>query len=1586
MDAGLKSCLKAIALELRRELEGFHDASGAWHPGDLERRLGEIGVWRDRPPKPADELAYRTPEDQDARRVVDAYVKSHVEAGLDRERAIKELVREAAYTWANRLLALRCMEARGLIDEVILQKDTYGGRSLQHHRLAKRAPERCAGEDEGLFAVLFDEFERRAVELPLLFDPRAPEIVLRPSVQAIKRCVALLSGREAPKGQAPASDDVFTAPDAAGWAYQYWNTEEKDRVFASVRPPKRAKIAGADIIPATCIYTEPYMVKFLVQNSLGALWMGMQPTSRLCEAWDYYVRDADRGPVSRKPVREIAFLDPACGSGHFLIEAFDLFFEMYRGEGELTDPAAICGAILEHNLFGIDIDERAVQIAAFALVMKAKEKAPEFVPRRVNLVATNIRLPATKENLDAFLRKHPEDVQLQPALLAIFEGLAHADELGSLLQLEEPVEKELRALQTKYEAAGSPAEQKALWTEYQKPVQGKLPVGVASYEAWKERALARIREHFDADAQSTDPGAAFFGEAGAKGVSLVDVLSRRYDVVAANPPYMGSKNMGPVPKKHVDRHFAPGKGDLYAAFILRCPELVAPGGRIAMVTQQSWMFLRSYADLRALDEEKLRKSPRAFRGVLRETAIEAVAHLGEHAFGETSAAGAFATMFTMARKNPSPAYRLTGFRLVGPKSPEEKDTLLREAINSLRSATVKLHSVASRPTQCRFLSIPQAPLCYWLRERFFELLAGRTLGDIADVCQGLATADDARFVRFVWEVSPDEWGRPLSARRWLPFEKGGGYGKWFGHHFWTVEWEHEGRRMKRVTIERYGNAGKRIYNEHQYFKQGHTYSFMARGSVGLRELAPIGIFGAGTAAGVMPKGTSEGVSAATLNSRFSSFVVRSLSSKIQLNESYVARVPLPGRIPESLASSQAACVALKRHLVALDLTERTFARLPPDGTNLFTAHAAVTDAVGGVASILHGLEGRSEREVFAAYDVAGDDLTAVLDETGTPAGWFPLIVGYEGTPSLPEGIHIQAAVLDPAAHSEQHLVLSPHEFADVKRRLRALYEGGPGAEIADNDAEALSEENDEEESSASGAGARIPIPTETFLEELSQKIQIHPVSVYWVLRELREKDGVVCKPELVRFVLDYVSVLVLRLLGHRWPREVEAGDPAPEWADRDGVIPITEGTGEAMLLLRVRERITADFGAARASAVEREFEEIIAKPLGSWLASDFFKRHISQFRKRPIAWQLGSTPAGNERRRGRSVARNAPVFSCLVYYHQLDGDLVPKLRSQYIGPLRARLQTEIGGLERLKERTRDQDVRLVELETKIEELRVFDAQLEEVIGGGFDSDALETTLAKEPLDKWTSHDDRAAAPTSREALLSQERRYAPDLNDGVRVNIAPLQRAGLLAADVLASKDIEGAIADRAEWRADERRWCREGKLPQPGWWPTVAKPLELPAMPDALPAFEPAHEVALFVWALLHASGGPVARMDVARAFALRSQSTVLCKFAPPELRVAAQGWADRIGQRKVSAGLLATALSDLAGRDGIRLTTDGQSRAIVTTGGHTPSEDKVDAWFRFEAKLALGVLSALPVQHLQELDAGIAGEDRKLLAAGAA
>jgi len=453
------------------------------------------------------------------------------------------------------------------------------------------------------------------------------------------------------------------------------------------------------------------------------------------------------------------------------------------------------------------------------------------------------------------------------------------------------------------------------------------------------------------------------------------------------------------------------------------------------------------------------------------------------------------------------------------------------------------------------------------------------------------------------------------------------------------------------------------------------------------------------------------------------------------------------------------------------------------------------------------LESALERYVASRYGLAKNTIKLIFSETGTPAGWHPLITTYDALPPLPDDLpEIPQEVLDYLAEHERQ-VLSPDDLATLKTNLRTLYEAGPGAKVEIED-DSTSGDGEEE----AVAGAYIPIPAETFLEELSQKLQIHPISVYWLLKEGIEKEGWRCIPEERRITTDRFTVMILRMLGHRWPKQIEAGEPVPDWADADGIIPLTSGTGEATLLERVRARIAEEFPGGSVAAIEREFEEVVGKSLEDWLNTEFFKHHTKQFKKRPIAWQVQS---------GKFTKKRQPAFACMIYYHKLDGDTLHKIKNQYVGPLRQRYETEMRGIEGIPaaSRTEVQEQRFRELEGLIAELKAFGEILTDAAENGFSSKTLEKIAKSEPLDSWCSIDGTRPAPADREAFLRQEMSYIPDINDGVRVNVVPLQKAGLLAAEVIAKKDLEKAISDRAEWRADERRWCREGKLPECGWW-----------------------------------------------------------------------------------------------------------------------------------------------------------------------
>ena len=737
------------------------------------------------------------------------------------------------------------------------------------------------------------------------------------------------------------------------------------------------------------------------------------------------------------------------------------------------------------------------------------------------------------------------------------------------------------------------------------------------------------------------------------------------------------------------------------------------------------------------------------------------------------------------------------------------------------------HPAVSTPKQSDFLAIPEAPLVYWLRPKFFEILSSsETTGKVGPAVRGLGTGDDNRFLRYFWETNTNY------SQKWKCYCKGGGYAKWLGIDYIDVEWQYNGARERSVT-------NSIIASEHFYFQIVFTYTDVARGAMACRHISSNHIFG-DKGPGIFINSNIEN---AFLNSHLSSYILRSISPALQFRTGYLNLLPSTeySTYPELLIRN---CTSLKRHLVACDPTERSFTGVVSDQAQL--------DAI---AALLHTLEGINEAEVFAAYGVAGDDMQAVLDETGVPAGFHPLLAGYD---ALPDGATDSTDTTD-----RDQIILSgigairairgSDELARIKTRLRALYEAGPGTkestdntDTTDNTEMDLSgiraigairgsdEADDDEE--ATVAGAHIPIPTETFLEELSVRMELHPISVYWLLEELRS-EGARCMPEERRLLEDRLSVLALRLLGHRWPRELTTDNTDSTdkteldlseiraigairgshkhirgsiEADADGIIPLVHlGTGETTLAERLRVRLRAEDGETGAQRTEHLLTELTgATSLEDWCARLFWPRHVKQFKSRPIAWHIASRPAGAGKKRG---TRQSPLFACMLYYHATGGDAMARLRTQYIEPLLRREESALADALG----TRNSDA-AASANARVEELRDLLGRLQQVEHEGFACPELDALLVQEPLDRWGS--DGIVTLASLEDLARQERAWQVDLNDGVRVNIAPLQLAGALAGDVLKTADAKKAIADRARWRADERRWVRAGKLPRCGW------------------------------------------------------------------------------------------------------------------------------------------------------------------------
>ncbi|MCS7166361.1 MAG: BREX-1 system adenine-specific DNA-methyltransferase PglX [Gemmatales bacterium] len=687
--------------------------------------------------------------------------------GLTPRQAYRQFLRETAFTWLNRLVAFKMLEARRWLRETISRWDHSNGYLLwlADHRDAWLQHQR-GGEsrDAAYLRFLLDCCRQLAREIRVLFDPDNLASRFAPPLAVLREVAHALNQPQLAEAWQPGNEETL------GWVYQFFVEEEKAHIFEQLYKHKR-KISAEDLPAATQIFTPRWMVRFLVHNTLGRLWLQLHPDSNLRSKLDYLLPEALTPAELKRPirsVREIKLLDPACGTMHFGLVAFDLFVEMYQEEmaraGQpgwpaqppVDHPEDIPAAILEQNLHGIDIDLRAVQIAALALYLKAKTLAPGRTLRESRLACANVHM-LDGERLATFLRQAGlgERPIYQRILTALQEELQRSQYLGSLLPLERRIRALVEEERQRYERAGRNPDLFG-WSREQ------FGSEAARRHFW-DTLLAQIRHALDQLARDQDargiPQTFFAGET-VQGLRLLQLLDQTYDVVVTNPPYSTAWNLDPVIKDLLAKHYPEGKTDIYAAFLLRGSQLLSDGGRLGMVTQQSFMFISSY--------ERLRQQ------LLQEHVIETLAHLGTEAFEEIAGAKVNTALLVL-RKESDERRRAeavaTYFRLVKEPDAPSKRQRLERALAALRQAFQAATSGASAPPtseasaldpavfryrQADFDAIPGSPWVYWITpglRRLFQTLP--KLGDVAAVRPGLTTADNFRFVRFWWEVGKE---------------------------------------------------------------------------------------------------------------------------------------------------------------------------------------------------------------------------------------------------------------------------------------------------------------------------------------------------------------------------------------------------------------------------------------------------------------------------------------------------------------------------------------------------------------------------------------------------------------------------------------------------------------------------------------------------------------------------------------------------------------------------------------------------------------------------------------------------------------
>lgn len=767
-------------------------------------------------------------EAAETRRRLEQYAREEIEAGVTAPIAREKLKREAAFTWLNRAAAFRLLEERKLIKPTLarLHKSngyvfwltTDGNEAVLKLHEQGSLPLNLMGEGPADVAYrqwLCSQCAAQSTQVSVLFDPGTLATRFCPRPVALRQLVESMNVEAlAPAWQSGNEETV-------GWLYEGFIQDENADVFEKFSKGK--KVLASEIGAATQRFTPRWIVQFLIQNSLGRLWLEMHPDSALARTLPYLVPFVGAAPRSLKPVKEITFLDPSCGSMHFGLVAFDLYAMMYREEREkagqpgwLTHSSVnsedeIPGAILEHNLHGIDIDLRAVQVSALALFLRAKILNREATATDANLACANIE-QLTGGQLDEFIKQTKFSHPIYERILRrLGSRLRESDHLGSLLRIENDIEQ-LVSTERK-QSASILSELPGLH-----PEQFATEAGVEEFYSILTDQIGQHLDYFVQSSRGTAKDGSLFARETAKGLRFLRLVERRYDVVATNPPYMSGRNMSDIMCRYLAEAYDSSKSDLYAAFISRSVELAAPTGFVAMITQQSFMFLSSYEDM---------------RGNLREeTYVTSLAHLGARAFPKIVGEKVNTAAFVLRRGRDLKKredHIGTYFRLVKERDALAKQISFEAALDALRMGVPNAQIFSYKESD--FDAIPGKPWVYWISAKIRSIFQNSPrLDSKSNAVTGINTGDNFRFRRFWWECSN------IDNNRWTPFVSGGQYRKWFGNLDYIVSSD-----FAQIALLH----GSALRSREYWQKEGLTFCLISTTGFNARYLPPGYVFSSG---------------------------------------------------------------------------------------------------------------------------------------------------------------------------------------------------------------------------------------------------------------------------------------------------------------------------------------------------------------------------------------------------------------------------------------------------------------------------------------------------------------------------------------------------------------------------------------------------------------------------------------------------------------------------------------------------------------------------------------------------------------------
>jgi len=1031
-----------------------------------------------------------------------------------------KLLEELSFTLFNRIAGIKVIEANQLQPEVITWRASHGGRSFGHKLWLEQNPDKRSLTLEGLREYIRYAFNQLSDKIQLYYFSYLYDLL--PEKYDLKEIINDFNKIDEENWQ---SDDIM------GWLYESYNRKKRE-IFKTESKIKNEKIEYNRVSVTSQIYTPRWVVEFILNNSLGKLWMEMHPDSGLKEKHDI-ANVPEKVIVKIKPVKEIKVIDPAVGSGNFLLYAFDLFYKMYEEEKYAKED--IPQLIIENNLFGIDLDDRAVQIAQLGLYIKALKKNKNVKISNMNIVSSDFYLPEYKEVKSLFyeLIQSSDTVNL---LEEIWEDLRMAYKFGSLIRIEEKVEQ----ITAKLKGPG----QAILWASSE----------LTFWDEWKEKVFIRIKEVLQKYSKNTNGNKKFFKTKTQDSMIFAEIISNKYDIAVANPPYTDSSNYGNELKIFIEKNYKKPLSfysNLYAVFLKRCSELINENGKIGMIHPHTFMFIKSYEDVRKFILDNFHINLFIDYGLDR-----------VNLFGPNILLDSVFYIFEKSNYNKPSIFLTVTFDL-------QEKYKKQEIINALKDCILdKINKRVYKLDQSKLKIIKSYPFVYWISDGFREKFKGESIDTILQVCTGLSTAKNIRFLRYWWEIHKEINCKNHINKKWAPYAKGGIFCKWFGNNLLFINWDNDGYILKK--------NGATIRNRQFYFIEGITSTGRSSSKGTSFKLLPKNyIFDVGSTGLIMKKNEYLEYSLGLLNSKFIAFTLNCLNPTVNTTEGDLKRVPFiyPNEfIEKKISFLSRRNIDLKEKICGFNLVEMyheinpiIWAKEKYTFSDLRKLIKAYLDYENELLARIYLNEALIDELIFQVYQVTEEDKQMILEKEGIPVGSLSLFEKYTFTDDqiIPEIKEYIKTIKIKDINSE--------EKEQIKKMILELYQ------------------------------QNYP------LEEICTKVQINPLSITQIIKEsqfLPEKRA----QEIVQ---DLLFDLVKEILEE----------------DNDGIIPLVKYSGEDTLQdLLYSKMIAKGFTHTQID----NFKGILGCEINTYIEKYFFRDLANRLNlfmylpKTPFIWHLSS--------------------------------------------------------------------------------------------------------------------------------------------------------------------------------------------------------------------------------------------------------------------------------------------------------------------------------------------------------------------------